>query len=377
VLLPAHPDSNSQSKQKGTTMTKRLNVAALAMVSSFICSHAYAQFDLGKLKDAAKQMQSDAEAKNKPPATQQPAPTPSPVQKPTAPATGQNSLLQSIIKLVVVPETDGVGTAQGWENLNAVMPSVKWVVSQDKRYPFARSATIKDKSGTVTITVGGARTMVTEVSAAFGADYEIDIDKFLASSVKSKQVCVIEDMASAKDIYYEVTLPGYKPAIFHHEYSSGSGGGFDTVGVGSIDLPKACSKTPKQATNAQSGAKPAQAPGGISSPQLEKWVETCASFDSYDKLEKEIKSGNVSYKGVRASNAALISGGDGDAYEVSFAKSYVEFKNAFPDLAKTIKLPKNKKYCPLGGERKLIDGSAFIDTVKGATVSCFCKGSGG
>ena len=257
------------------------------------------------------------------------------------------------------------------------MPSAKWAASQDKRYPFARVASIKDKNGTVKITAGGARTMVTEVSAAFSTDYEIDIDKFLSSSVRSKQVCVIEDMASAKDIYYEVTLSGYKPTIFHHEYSSGSGGGSETIGVGSIDLPKACSKAPKQATSAQSGAKPAQAPGGISSPQLEKWVETCASFDSYDKLEKEIKSGNVSYKGVRASNAALISSGDGDAYEVSFAKSFAEFKNAFPDLAKTIKLPKNKKYCPLGGERKLIDGSAFIDTVKGATVSCFCKGSGG
>jgi hypothetical protein len=86
VLLLAHPDANSQTKQKGTIMTKRLNVAALAMVSSFICSHAYAQFDLGKLKDAAKQMQNDAEGKGKPQTTP-PAASPQAAQKPTGPLT--------------------------------------------------------------------------------------------------------------------------------------------------------------------------------------------------------------------------------------------------------------------------------------------------
>jgi hypothetical protein len=254
-------------------MTTHLNIALAAAVSSFVLTPAYAQFDFGKLKDAAKQMQADVEGKGQP----QPPPTaaaPQAAQKPTAPVAGTNSLLQSIIKLVVVPETDGVGTAQSWENLNAVMPSAKWAVSQDKRYPFAKATSIKDKTGTVKITVGGARTMVTEASAAFSADYEIDIDKFLASSVKSKQVCVIEDMASAKDIYYEVTLSGYKPTIFHYEFSSGSGGGFDTVSIGSIDLPKACSKASAKSGWVSSEAKPTQASGELVFGYLKGTIKT-------------------------------------------------------------------------------------------------------
>lgn len=60
----------------------------LAVGCVLIASQAYAQFDLGKLKDAAKQMQADAEGKTKP-QTPPPAAAPQSAQKPTAPvATG-------------------------------------------------------------------------------------------------------------------------------------------------------------------------------------------------------------------------------------------------------------------------------------------------
>lgn len=153
-------------------------------------------------------------------------------------------------------------TNNDWSVLNENFPSVKFSTGSDKKYTDVKTTKIKSKTTEIDITAKGARSMIISVEAtAYRQDgSEYGFREFLNKSMSTKKVCVLDDSASASNIYYEYA-DGVKPLLIHYEISAGSGGTTESIQLGALSLPKECkapseasSNVPTKSANSGSGA---------------------------------------------------------------------------------------------------------------------------
>ncbi|CAG9183222.1 lysozyme inhibitor LprI family protein [Cupriavidus pinatubonensis] len=104
-------------------------------------------------------------------------------------------------------------------------------------------------------------------------------------------------------------------------------------------------------------------------PVLESWAKTCTPLTAPTNLDGQIRAGNVAFRGVKVAAVDSADAGASSLVSVRLEVPVADFKTKFPDLARTIKLPKTKT-CPAGVQRSLADHS--LTGAKGATIECNC-----
>lgn len=108
-------------------------------------------------------------------------------------------------------------------------------------------------------------------------------------------------------------------------------------------------------------------------PVIETWMKTCMPFTAPIDLEKQIRSGQVTFKGIKIMSAGSADGGSASVVSLTLAIDAATFKAEYPEFSKKIKLQKTQT-CPIGGDRSLAD--QLINGEKGATIQCNCLGEG-
>lgn len=131
-----------------------------------------------------------------------------------------------------------------------------------------------------------------------------------------------------------------------------------------------------QSIDIKAGPATAAAQGGSQSatvqtkdnPAIESWMKSCMPFGAPMDLESQIRAGSVTFRGVKVAAVDSADGGSSSMVSVRLDASAADFKAKNPDLAKTVKFPKNKT-CPAGIQRSLTGAKA-------ATIECNCATGG-
>ncbi len=136
---------------------------------------------------------------------------------------------ESVIDAMAIPAVVG-HTNNGWEDM-AKIKGVEW------RWPYyqsgAHDATMvgkakvgKDKNphiGATTVTVTGARTMVTVIKINI-ANASADLAAFGNGKTSKISTSCDKDAANDKAAFYRFDKPGYKPLYISHQESWGASG---------------------------------------------------------------------------------------------------------------------------------------------------------
>lgn len=166
------------------------------------------------------------------------------------------ALASKTIQAVAVP-LSATYSNNDWSRLDEVFgKQLNFKEISSKSHSTARAAKfVISKGVTASITVNGARTMIQqtafEVSVADGSIGAIGAQ--LGAS--AKKVCTVDDSASAAEIYYSYEN-NTKPVLIQHTTSAGSGGAWETMTVGGVNLPKECGVKQVGVPGASSPVKP-------------------------------------------------------------------------------------------------------------------------
>jgi hypothetical protein len=162
---------------------------------------------------------------------------------------GSGKLFEQIVTLVAVPLSASY-TANSWDVLAMTFPKAKWKEADSKAYSSARTTTIKNADGVLSIVALGNRSMLVNVEAVFDSPEGVPLFRdFLDNSTKIKKICAVEESSDSAEIYYQVNLGGLKPVTVKYEYSAGSGGGGDSITAGEVELPASCGKKSTSSSN--------------------------------------------------------------------------------------------------------------------------------
>lgn len=153
------------------------------------------------------------------------------------------NLTNQALKAAAVPTTAGY-TSNDWSKLKEAFPSLVFSDGSDKTYTDVKVSKFKAKSAEIAIAAKGARSMIlsVDVTAFKKEGDEFGFKSYLDKTNKFKKVCAIDESASFTEIYYEYS-ENVKPILIRYEFSSGSGGGTETLQIGNQTLPKECKKT--------------------------------------------------------------------------------------------------------------------------------------
>ena len=194
-------------------------------------------------------------------------------------------LTRKILRVAAVPSTVEY-TGNDWSILKEQFPLQTFSNGTDKTYTDVKTTTIKTKSAEITITAKGARSMILSVDAeAFNksGDY-FGFRDYLNKSNIFRKVCSLDESASFSDIYYEYS-ENVKPILIHYQFSSGSGGGTETIQVGNQTLPKECKKISQNSAPNKSQTSTKSLPANSLSNRIEIPIDLHGKFYINSKKE--------------------------------------------------------------------------------------------
>lgn len=318
-------------------MTKKIFASIVVSFILFSSLPASAQFDLGALKDAVTKIKEQVEVKSpvQPPLTAAPTKL---TGRDDADVSGRTGSRETSLKVASDPQQINFRPSSECEKVGPK-------IAQIDQSSFAGTIYQKREVGMYFwyfVVDGGAMPEI--LINAYGLDSSLD-DKLSSALEKNQNQKFILD---GEFVYYKNKKNG--------------------VGLNNCRDSKLAWRT--QPTTATVAPVKASSIASVSDNSvIETWMKTCTPFNALRTLEKKIQAGTITFRGTKVSAMNEADGGSVDVMSLRLAMSTADFKQKFPDLAKEIKLQKNK-VCPLGGTRSMTDES--FDGIKGAIVECHC-----
>lgn len=123
--------------------------------------------------------------------------------------------------LITAIPTNKTYSNNDWNVLSKLYPTAKWSQFQSKKYSEARRANISKE---ILVSAQGARTMIVVSTFEFTT---LESGQDLFSLLKlvgtiSEQLCDSQELASFRERYFIISIPGYQPLRGIYELSSGS-----------------------------------------------------------------------------------------------------------------------------------------------------------
>jgi biotin carboxyl carrier protein len=309
-------------KTKKEIMRKNFSIAIAIVSLMAVSSPSFAQFDLGKLKDAVKQMQGTVEKK-----VESPAPT-------VAPATNTIPVQQQ-------PQAKQQTTSSQITQVKNDSPKV---LNEPKSLnPEDVDASLEGK--------------VVRINAKIEKNGKIvyaEFDRYLIEGC-------------------DAIIKGMKPNSTVSLI--GTAGEINEGGIGQNPAPASLSINNCKIVGQETKDKLIPVTSAVPSdnPSIESWAKTCSPFTAPIDLEKQISQGKITFRGIKVAAVDSVDSGTNSLVTIRMAMSFTDFKTQYPEFSRKSRIPKSKT-CALGGTRSLAEQS--FTGVKGATIECNCMTGG-